>query len=398
MNLFDDIQRHDSSPSSHNESLFQFLNRVDLPYWEEVRRLLERWYRNLPDSQKPDICRRFRKFDSRQSMSAFWELYLNEALTRLGFSLTRHPTVPDDRTTPDFLVSRHDGDFYLEAVMLSDLECERRAERRRALIYDAVNKISSLHFFLWIDCLRESPSTPSQQDLRHKLGKWLHTLDPDDVRSRFAKLAPHMEPWESLPFYDWRQGDWHIRFTAFPREEQSRGEAHGRTIGVYGPIRAIEVEDCSAIKKKLEEKASKYGQFDKPYVIALLSLRITTSQCDILEALFGAAWEHRSMVREGVIRPGGWNEGFWLSREGPPRRNVSALLTSSAVRPWTVAQAELRAIHNPWATHPVSTDLPFASVHADLEDGSLQTREATLLAAELFGIDPDWPPGQPFLK
>jgi hypothetical protein len=394
MYLFDHILRHDSSPASHLEPLFQFLNRVDTPYWEEVRQLLERWYRNVPDTQQLDIRERFRAPDNRQTMSAFWELYLHEALTHLGFTVTPHPEVSGYRTKPDFLVSRPDGDFYLEAVMLSDLESERLAERRRAVIYDAINHIPSPDYYLWTESLRETSATPSLRKLKGELGAWLRTLDPDDAR--FSNLATNLEPWESLPYYDWHQDGWHMRFVAFPRGPRSRGKAHGPTVGAYGPGGAIMVDDHFAIKQRLEDKASKYGQLDRPFVIAILSLRITTRQSEILEALYGSAWEYPQMIREGIIRRGGWTEGLWLSREGSSRRNVSAVLTSSAVRPWMVARANFCIFHNPWATHAVRADLPFASVRADLEDGSLQASDATLSPSQIFGIDPNWPPGEPF--
>ncbi len=395
MPLFDNSPRHISSPAIHNESTFQFLNRVDSPYWEEVRRLLERWYMNLPASQHSDIRERFRAPDNRQLMSAFWELYLHEIFTRLGFTLAPHPGVAESSSKPDYYVSRHDGDFYLEAVMLGELEDERRAERRRASIYDAINQIPSPNFWLEIECLRETQSTPPLRSLKQRLGEWLLALDPDD--SRFVDFAARPEHWKSLPFHDWRQDGWHIHITAIPKGPRFRGELHAPTIGIYMPSQAIMINDQFEIRERLKDKAKKYGQTGKPYVIALLSQRVTTSDLEILAALYGSEWECPQSIREGSTRQGG-SDGLWLSEAGPSRRNVSAVLVSTAVRPWMVARANVTIIHNPWAVHPVTAELPFVSVNANLLDGTLRTGVAASSPAEIFGIDPNWPPGEPFPK
>ena len=63
-----------------------------------------------------------------------------------------------------------------------------------------------------------------------------------------------------------------------------------------------------------------------------------------------------------------------------------------------IARANVVIIHAPWADYPVAAELPFASVHADITDGAQRTSPAALSAAELLGIDPAWPPDEPFPK
>jgi hypothetical protein len=278
--------------------------------------------------------------------------------------------------------------------MLSELENERLAERRRASIYDAINQIPSPNFYLWADSIRETPSTPSLGVLRNKLSDWLRTLDPDD--RIFAGLEDHERPFDLLPRFDWQQDGWHMQFTAIPRPAQARGEGHGPTLGALVPSSVVIVDDHSAIRQRLEAKARKYGQLDKPYAIALLSLRATTSRTEALEALFGPAWEHPSMIQAGRIPSGGWHDGLWMTQNGPVRRHLSALITTSTLRPWTVGSANVCLVHNPWAIQPLMVELPFESIQADLESGALLARGARLLPSELFSIGPNWPPGEPF--
>ena len=79
-----------------------------------------------------------------------------------------------------------------------------------------------------------------------------------------------------------------------PKGPNFRGESNAPTIGIYMPNQAIMVNDQFEIKKRLNDKAKKYGRQDKPYVIALLSLRVTTSETEILAALFRNDWESPS--------------------------------------------------------------------------------------------------------
>jgi hypothetical protein len=62
--LFDEFERTDPSPRGYEEDTFSFLNRVDQPFWQEIRDELERWYADYPDEEHGFGLRaRFRKAD-----------------------------------------------------------------------------------------------------------------------------------------------------------------------------------------------------------------------------------------------------------------------------------------------------------------------------------------------
>lgn len=89
--LFDHFVRTDASPSAESEDYFTFLNRVDTPFWAEVRRVLDVWFSRYPGERAPALRREFRSRRGRQQRGAFWELYLHELFLQLGYSVVVHP-------------------------------------------------------------------------------------------------------------------------------------------------------------------------------------------------------------------------------------------------------------------------------------------------------------------
>ena len=73
--LFDDFQRTNAAPSTHQESSFQFLNRIAGDYWEHPRALMQEWLDRIPSEQEyNDLRQRFRSRDDEQFRNAFLEL------------------------------------------------------------------------------------------------------------------------------------------------------------------------------------------------------------------------------------------------------------------------------------------------------------------------------------
>ncbi len=138
--VFDDVERIDPSEANHGESVFEFLNRVRSPFWEDVRSLIESWVAGLPEDVAPDIQARLRTRDDRHFHGAFWELYLHQTLTASGCTLTHHPEVPGTDRRPDFLVEGEGNGFYLEARVVSDSDEAVTAGRRLERIYDSLNR------------------------------------------------------------------------------------------------------------------------------------------------------------------------------------------------------------------------------------------------------------------
>src|SRR5512145_3069781 len=135
--IFDDQARVNALPSHHGESMFAFLNRVAGDYWAHPRALVQAWADHIADPvEYNDLRGRFRSADDYQFRSAFLELYLHEALTAAGHTVTIHPEVPGTRRRPDFLATRNDTKVYLEAIAPGPSLSDRAAAARRHVLFD----------------------------------------------------------------------------------------------------------------------------------------------------------------------------------------------------------------------------------------------------------------------
>jgi hypothetical protein len=135
--LFDDVDRRDVTSSSHQESTFEFLNRIAGDYWEHPRSLMQDWLDHIKgDTDYTDLRQRFRSRDDEQFRSAFLELYLHESLIRAGYAGTIHPTVEGTTAHPDFLVERDGERLYIEAIAPGSSPAAKAAAERRAVLFD----------------------------------------------------------------------------------------------------------------------------------------------------------------------------------------------------------------------------------------------------------------------
>jgi hypothetical protein len=127
--LFDDSERTETRIKRERESRFAYLNSSARAPMTAARKVFEQWFDSYPESGRSDLRARFRSPIDGQHQSAFWELYLHEVFSRLGFTLEPHPDIDGSRNHPDFLVKEGDvRRFYLEGVV-AGLPSEERCGR-----------------------------------------------------------------------------------------------------------------------------------------------------------------------------------------------------------------------------------------------------------------------------
>jgi hypothetical protein len=97
--------RDDPAPKRAAESTYKFLDSVDDPVFEPVRATLNAWFEHFAQRQDTaaatDVRARLNAKQPLQFYAAFWELYLHELHSRLGFDVLAHPPGPQT-TRPDF--------------------------------------------------------------------------------------------------------------------------------------------------------------------------------------------------------------------------------------------------------------------------------------------------------
>jgi hypothetical protein len=111
MKLFEDKIRIDREPAKHIDNLYDFYDRNAQPWIEKVRNILNYWFSHYPEIEQYELKCRFQS----EFRSALYELFLFELFLRQGFNISIHPTLPNITTKPDFLLSKDDTEFYMEA-------------------------------------------------------------------------------------------------------------------------------------------------------------------------------------------------------------------------------------------------------------------------------------------
>ncbi len=383
--LFDVRPRTDSAPALHSEDMFSFLARVDQPYWSAVREVLDLWFAELPAAEQDELRSRFHTGKYGEILSALWQLYLHALLVRTGLTVTPHPTLVGTERRPDFLAVRGNVGFYLEAAVV--VEPDEQASRRRVLgaIFDQINLVPSPCFWLRVYLDAEGEQPPAATRLRPFLADWLTTLDYDKaVELALAKR------FEELPHVQWEAGGWKLRFLALPRVPPEQGP----TIGMY-PDEGGVFDPRSEVLPTLKKKASRYGQPDRPYVIAVLCDNVVANDGDIEAALFGRMSVNFEKAGGETFYWGARrkSDGLWTPERGT---RVSAVLSATELKPWTIPRVVPRLWTNPWAAKPLAVELPWAAKAAPTETEAPEIVAPTHSPHEVLGLERDWPPGEPF--
>lgn len=388
--LFDDIDRIDTGPAKHSEPSFDYLNRSGRLTAQKVRNLLDQWFARLPDDAKAELQGRFRSSDDHQHFSAFFELYMHQLLLSLGFTVELHPRLRQAETThPDYLAQKSGRRlFYLEATIAGMSKEQAAAKARENVVYDTLEQMYSPNFFLYIE-LGGCPATPPpgakmRGFLERKLGK----LDPDEVAARYETGG-----FDALPAWHFEHDGWDVTFRPIPKKADARGKPGIRPIGTWFYKPRL-VASHVGIRNSIGEKATRYGELDLPFVVAVSVMDPFCDRGAIADGLLGQ--ESLTFVRgpEGCVvrsyaeRIG---NGAWYGPSGPQNTRVSAALVVVELFPWTIAKVIPMLWHNPWARLPLRPNIwPLAQLVPDHEKGGMLERQG-IDVAELLRVGPNWP-------
>jgi hypothetical protein len=179
MGLFDDFERTATEPKGYIEGSYSFLNRSAWPSMERVRRILEEWFDEYPESARADLAGRFIKGSDFQHQSAFFELWAHELLRRSGCVIMgAHPELPEAGDRPDFLAAAPSGQLFCVEVFCSQDRFPVPDSGNLKAVYEALAQLESPDFFINIVDHHGAPATPPRiRELRALLRRWLGGLD-----------------------------------------------------------------------------------------------------------------------------------------------------------------------------------------------------------------------------
>jgi hypothetical protein len=383
--LFDEGTRSDSRPGRRTEKSYHFLNRRAGASWDRVQSHLERCYAAFPDEHKRGLVSRLRKGDERQHLPAWWELYTFTLFDRLGYTIEVHPELPGSTGStknPDFLVTKGPVSMYVEAAVVFNDDPNSDAWN---WVCDCVNDAKNPDFMVDLEIPTEGKQRPAAWKIIDRLEEWLGTLDGDDALADQAagRALPHRQ----LP-----ADDWVLDYTAVPVLPHRRG-IHGRLIGIYPTQPADFTRDVEQVRKTLNKKGAKYSKLDKPLdkplVMAIMSWN-SLDESDFRETLFGSRRLDVPRNSPDAARYVHKLDGYWRPGAEPRGTRISAVLFGDTLRAWSVASRLPELWINPWPLNAIARLPPFATVVVDAE-GNFVSGSATRTAADIFGLNPDWP-------
>ncbi len=387
MTLFDDTVRTDPSPRTATEDTFAFLNRVETPFWCEVRRVLEEWFARFPADHADELRKRFRSRHPGHHRSAWWELYLHELCVCLGYDVTVHPELPDSAKHPDFELRRGDSRLYLEAaVVFSGIVSDDHDAP--GWLQDAINRVDNGNFFVNLKSVDSAGAERlKNREIAAPLQQWLDALDPDDVTRQYEQA-------EVLPSYHLSCRGWDVAFEAIPVKPEARGRPDHRVLGM-GLMQGGVVNDVEQLKSTLKSKTGQFGQPDVPAVIAVLCESSFMETLDIEQALFGSEAFQLPWGGGGEPRLIRQRNGLWTRRDGPQNQRVSAVMTAVGLHHANAADVIPHLWINPWANRPLNEGWPFPSATAS-DRGEISYSGAQPDMRGLLGVGTDWPGAEPF--
>jgi hypothetical protein len=387
--LFSDIPRNFKGTRSYTEPLFEYLNRSARPSMERIRKIMEEWFSRYPFVGRNELKSRLCSCDDILHQSAFYELYLHEFLSKLGYRVEVHPGVPNRNTHPEFLIFQAGNPFfYLEATIASGPQEEKNADKRESGVYETIDNMNSPNFFIEVK-VHGSPSTPPPgRKWRDILEKWLSELDPDAIGEKLLS-----DGLVGLPAITMNHDGWDVTFQAVPKSPNARGKQGVRPIG----IRLSGFQDCKEdewIRKAIKEKATKYGNLNLPYLIAINVLSIFSNDDHlIMDALFGK--EGFTLYR---LPTGGSDQkltrasnGAFRGPHGPQNTRVSGVIICNELFWGNISKINPVLWHNPWASFPLSQDMWAFPQFVRGPDKTRLELKSGRKAADLFGLPEGWP-------
>ena len=160
------------------------------------------------------------------------------------------------------------------------------------------------------------------------------------------------------PQQTWNHEDFEITMTALPASPEKRGNIERLyAIGCSG---VVSINNHEIIRKSLKAKSSRYGNLDKPFIIATAlrpsQFSFGLDENDQKQALFGSyQWILDTETSASEITFSG--EGLWLYNSQPTNTRVSGVWFFNNIDCYSLERLESNLFLNPWTQTPLHDSL-----------------------------------------
>lgn len=150
------------------------------------------------------------------------------------------------------------------------------------------------------------------------------------------------------------------------------------------------IDAWTPIRDAVKYKGSKYGELNKPLLVAVNLDSFNLDRIDEMQALFGQE-KFVFTVGQTEKEPGFERapNGAWYGKRGPQYTRVSGLWIFNDLSPYTVGVRRPTLYFNPWASFDLPVLLKYFS-HASVDNETMEWFEGVSLSA-LFGLKDGWP-------
>ena len=380
--VFPKTNRNNFKFSKNSEPIFTYLNQSARIKANKVRDLIENWFSHYPSTEQKEMRARLQSPNDIQFLSAFFELYMHAALSKLGYKVEIHSTLMNGNLKrPDFLVKSDIEEFYIEVVMSNDFSKEEINEQKIIdSIFDKINEIESEDFYVHIETSGSPLPSIKSSKCKKDVQQWINTLSYDEIESLFSS-----QKFDYLLKKIFEYEGFKLKIRPIPKYK-NRGKSD-RLIGSHMKD-ASWINTAETIRKAIDRKRGFYGELHKPFFLAINVMSITCDVEDVMDALFGtekALISFDALEAKELKRIRG-NDGKWSSEFNT---RISGVIIIDNLTPWNVANKNLTIYLNPWAKYPYEgklLDLP----HYTPTQGVMNLVNG-VKPHEILGLEKNWP-------
>jgi hypothetical protein len=377
--LFEDKTRIRLDPTKHNENYFQYYDSSAQKDITNIRKLLNGWFEKYPDSEKLELKSRF----VGSFYPAFFELFLYELFSKLGFQIIVHPEIKNSNKRPDFLLKNKSLEIYVEAKEASDISSNvEKIQNREGYFYDSLNKVISPNFFLQVKKLDiKTHEQPAMKSIIRRVEDWLSNINPDSIERKMKE-----RDFDSIPSFRINDDKILLEIKPILKSKENRGKTDGRPIGIY-PIKFFWGGSENSIRKAIERKVKRYGNLAKPYLICINSTSFRgIDENEIQDAIFGSIQTTYNFKNKSTKSVRTY-DGLVLGKRGPKNKNASAFFITN-VLPHNLHIAKYWIYKHPFAENDLDLTETNFTFHF-LKENEIQKRNGKEII-EILSLKDNW--------
>ena len=375
--LFEDKVRTFLGPANHNENSYDYFDRSARNDISVTRNMLNDWFSNYPASERKELKNSFKKkFDD-----CFFELFLYQLFSNLGFTIEVHPALAHTSKKPDFLIKKGDLEIYIEAKIVKDKSVEQEGiEKKINEFYDNFSKLDSKGFLLNLSQFNlKSSRQPSTKGIIRHIENEIDKYDPDEVTKVLEEKGA-----DAMPIITYENKDLEVEVKLIPVIPSAR-KIKKKPIGIY-PFDTFWGGGEKSLKESIRYKAKRYGKLEKPFIVCLNSLDIKTSgKIDVDNSIWGSlAW---SWSTNPENRDEKWvreQNGVFLEKGEPKLENLSGIFVTK-VNPFNIHVAKYWLYKHPFSKNNLDFEC-LGLVYSYVNDGKIISHEGNNLY-EIFNLE-----------